>query len=74
MLVASREVEDALAAHEAVGVIAVIGLPHDRWIEAMAAVVVPREGASVEEAELIAFAKDHLAAHKTRSRMYIIRY
>lgn len=72
MLVASREVEDALYGHEAVGEIAVIGLPHERWIEAIAAVVVPRAGASVEEAELIAFAKDHLAAHTVPKSVHVV--
>ena len=40
VLVASREVEDALYEHEAVAEVAVIGLPHEVWIEAIAAVVV----------------------------------
>ena len=45
VLVASREVEDALYAHAAVAEVAVVGLPHERWIEAIAAVVVPaRDG------------------------------
>ena len=42
VLVASREVEDALYGHAAVAEVAVVGLPHERWIEAIAAVVVPR--------------------------------
>ena len=40
VLVASREVEDALYGHPAVAEAAVIGLPHERWIEAITAVVV----------------------------------
>ena len=43
VLVASREVEDALYGHPAVAEVAVIGLPHERWIEAIAAVVVLKE-------------------------------
>lgn len=42
VLVASRQVEDALYTHEQVAEVAVIGLPDDRWIEAVTAVVVPR--------------------------------
>lgn len=42
VLVASRQVEDALYTHEAVAEAAVIGLPDERWIEAVTAVVVPR--------------------------------
>jgi fatty-acyl-CoA synthase len=62
VLVASREVEDALYGHAAVVEVAVVGLPHERWIEAIAAVVVLRE--DVEPDALIAYAKDKLAPHK----------
>jgi fatty-acyl-CoA synthase len=40
VLVASREVQDALYEHQAVAEVAVVGVPHERWIEAIAAVVV----------------------------------
>src|SRR5699024_4488951 len=33
VLVASREVEDALYRHEAVAEVAVVGRPHEKWIE-----------------------------------------
>jgi len=62
VLVASREVEDALYGHAAVVEVAVVGLPHERWIETIAAVVVLKE--DVEPDALIAFAKDKLAPHK----------
>jgi fatty-acyl-CoA synthase len=62
VLVASREVEDALYGHAAVVEVAVVGLSHERWIEAIAAVVVLRE--DVEPDALIAYAKDKLAPHK----------
>jgi fatty-acyl-CoA synthase len=70
VLVASREVEEALYAHPAVGEVAVIGLPHERWIEAIAAVVVAK--GPVTEAELIAFAKAHLAAHKVPKSVHLV--
>lgn len=72
VLVASREVEEALYGHPSVGEIAVIGLPHERWIEAIAAVVVPREGADVDEVELIAFAKGTLAPHKVPKSIHVV--
>ena len=51
MLVASREVEDALYTHPAVAEVAVIALPDERWIEAVTAVVVlARPDATVDEA------------------------
>ena len=44
VLVASRQVEDALYTHPAVAEVAVVGLPDERWIEAVTAVVVLRPG------------------------------
>ena len=70
VLVASREVEDALYGHEAVAEVAVIGLPHERWIEAITAVVVPAR--STDAAELIAYAKEHLAAHKVPKAVHLV--
>ena len=67
--VASREVEDALFAHPAVYEVAVVGLPDPKWIEAVCAVVVCREGAVVSEEELIAHAKDLLAYYKIPKRI-----
>ncbi|MDT0203248.1 fatty acyl-CoA synthetase [Nocardioides sp. AE5] len=62
--VSSREVEDALFEHPAVGEVAVFGVPHPRWIEAVTAVVVPRAGAEVSPDELIEFARTRLAGFK----------
>jgi len=39
-----REVEDVLATHEAVGQVAVIGVPDEQWGEAVKAVVVLKPG------------------------------
>ncbi|MFD3840390.1 acyl-CoA synthetase [Streptomyces sp. NPDC058642] len=72
VLVASRQVEDALYTHDAVAEVAVIGLPDERWIEAVTAVVVPREGEEVEEAELIAHAREKLAHFKAPKRVLFV--
>ncbi|NIL78145.1 acyl-CoA synthetase [Rhodococcus sp. B10] len=45
ILVASREVEDAVYTHPAVAEVAVIGTPDEKWIEAVTAVVVLKDGA-----------------------------
>lgn len=49
-----------LLRHPAVQNAAVVGLPHERWIEAIAAFVVLKPGAQVTAAELIAHCKQHL--------------
>ena len=53
-----REVEDVLAAHGAVASVAVVGVPHATWGEAVAAFVVLRDGAEVEAADLIAYVRE----------------
>jgi fatty-acyl-CoA synthase len=70
VLVASRQVEDALYTHEAVAEVAVIGLPDDRWIEAVTAVVVPR--GDVTEEDLIAHAREQLAHFKAPKRVVFV--
>jgi fatty-acyl-CoA synthase len=52
-----REVEDVLATHADVAVVAVIGIPDDKWGEAVTAVIVPKPGTSPSERELIDLVK-----------------
>ena len=59
-----REVEDVLAAHPAVREVVVVGLPDDKWGEAVTAFVVLRGGHEVTIAELIEFARPSLAGYK----------
>ncbi|MEU7814822.1 AMP-binding protein [Pseudonocardia sp. NPDC049154] len=61
MNVYCREVEDALARHPAVARVAVIGVPHEDWGEAVHAVVVPRAGFDADE--LVAWSRGELAAY-----------
>ncbi|MCG8967906.1 acyl-CoA synthetase [Streptomyces sp. CL12-4] len=70
VLVASRQVEDALYTHEAVAEAAVVGLPDERWIEAVTAVVVRRS--EVTEDELIAHAREKLTAFKAPKRVLFV--
>ncbi|MEC7763541.1 MAG: long-chain-fatty-acid--CoA ligase [Pseudomonadota bacterium] len=60
----SIEVERALYAHPAVMECAVIGIPSDEWGEAVHAVVVPRPGADVSEADLIAHCRTRIGGYK----------
>ncbi|WP_226344115.1 fatty acyl-CoA synthetase [Agilicoccus flavus] len=64
VLVASREIEDALYTHEAVAEVACIGVPDETWIEAIRACVVLRSGAEVGQDELRAHARSRLAGFK----------
>ncbi len=57
-----REVEDALMAHHAVASAAVIGIPDDKWGEAVKAFVVLKPGANNDAAELQAHVKDKRGA------------
>lgn len=72
VVVSSREVEEALYTHPAVSEVAVIALPDAKWIEAVAAVVSLKSGASVEAADLIAHARSHLAPFKVPKRVFFV--
>jgi fatty-acyl-CoA synthase len=52
-----REVEDVISSHPSVAAVAVIGVPDDRWGEAVKAVVVPRPGSEIVAEELIDLVK-----------------
>jgi fatty-acyl-CoA synthase len=72
VLVASREVEEALFTHKSVSEVAVVGLPDERWIEAVTAFVVLRDGQTADEATLIAHARQHLAPFKLPKRVLFV--
>jgi long-chain acyl-CoA synthetase len=59
-----REVEDVMMKHEAVSMVAVIGVPDDEYGEEVKACVVLKEGRSVLESDLMAWTKDRIAAYK----------
>jgi acyl-CoA synthetase (AMP-forming)/AMP-acid ligase II len=66
------EVERALIEHPAVAEVAVIGVPHERWVETPLAVVVLEPGAEVSEAELIAHCRERLAGYKKPSAVVFV--
>jgi long-chain acyl-CoA synthetase len=59
-----REVEEVMMKHEAVSLVAVIGIPDDQFGEEIKACVVLKEGQSVGEDELKAWTKERIAAYK----------
>jgi fatty-acyl-CoA synthase len=62
--ISSIEVEDVLYRHPAVMDAAVVARPDEKWGETPCAFVALRDGASVTEAELIAFCRERLAHYK----------
>jgi acyl-CoA synthetase (AMP-forming)/AMP-acid ligase II len=58
------EVESALFGHPAVADVAVIGVPDDRWGEAVMALVVRKPGTAVTAEALVAHARLHIAGYK----------
>jgi fatty-acyl-CoA synthase len=67
--VASREVEEALYKLPQVSEVAVIGIPHPRWVEAVVAVIVVKSGQSLSEAQVLAHSHAILAGFKTPKRI-----
>ncbi|UPK74611.1 fatty acyl-CoA synthetase [Nocardioidaceae bacterium SCSIO 66511] len=63
--VASREVEEAIYTLDGVAEVAVFGIDHPTWVEAVVAVVVARQGAEVLADDVIAHARSQLAGFKT---------
>ena len=59
-----REVEVVLEAHPAVTEVAVVGVPHPRWGQGVAAWVVCKPGKAPTEAELVDFCRARLAGYK----------
>lgn len=58
------EVEDAIYTHAGVLEATVFGIPDDQWGEAVHAVIVPREGADLDEGEVIAHCRTQIAGYK----------
>ncbi|MGM9486750.1 AMP-binding protein [Ideonella sp. YS5] len=66
------EVEAVLGAHPGVQDVAVVGVPDDKWGEAVLAVVVRRAGQAADEAQLLAWCRERMAGYKRpRSVLFI---
>jgi fatty-acyl-CoA synthase len=69
--VASREVEEALYQHGGVAEVAVFGIDHPYWVEAVTAVVVPKEP-GLDPGEVVAFGRSVLAGFKAPKYVVVV--
>ncbi|MDF1621738.1 acyl-CoA synthetase [Pseudothioclava nitratireducens] len=67
--ISSIEVEEALYRHSSVAATAVVAMPHDRWGETPCAFVELKPGHDVDEADLRAWCREHLAPYKVPGRI-----
>lgn len=66
------EVESAIYGHPDIAEVAVIGVPDERWGEAVKACVVPKPGHAIDEAGVIAYARERIAAFKAPKSIDVI--
>ena len=62
--VSTREVEEVIYQDTRVQEVAVIGLNHPKWVEAVVAVVVPKLGETIREEEIVSLCRSELAPFK----------
>lgn len=66
------EVESAIYGHPAIAEVAVIGVPSERWGEEVKACVVAKPGMEIEEGDVIAYARERVAAFKAPKSVDVI--
>ena len=66
------EIENILMTHPAVGQVAVVGVPDERMGEVARAFVVPRGGAALDPAELIAWSREQMANYKVPRSVEVV--
>jgi len=71
--VASIKVERALLADSRVESVAIVGLPHERWIEAVTAFVVCKEGVKLTEDDVITLCKQELAVFEVPKKVVFVQ-
>ena len=66
------EIENGMYRHPGIAQVAVIGIPDERMGEVGMAFVVPRPGATLDPAELIAWCREHMAHFKAPRRIELV--
>jgi len=72
--VCPSEVEEIVSRHPKVRDVAVVGLPDDKWGEAVTAVVVLKNGENATEEEIIEWCKGKITGYKKPKRVVFIDY
>jgi acyl-CoA synthetase (AMP-forming)/AMP-acid ligase II len=71
--VASVDVAHVILAIDGVADCAVVGLPHERWTEAVTAFVQVSPGASITPEEVISFCRQQMAGHKVPKKVLLVQ-
>ena len=66
------EVEDAIFGHPCVAEVAVIGIPDDKWGEAVKGVITLKPGATFDETEVIAWTRSRIASYKAPRSIVVL--
>ena len=59
-----KEIEEVIVTHPRVKEVAVVGVPDEKWGEAVKAIVVPKAGVEVTEQEIIDYCRERIASFK----------
>ncbi|RFA20962.1 long-chain-fatty-acid--CoA ligase [Subtercola boreus] len=70
--VSPSEVEDAVRQHRSVADVAVVGMPGEHGGEEVVAAVVLADGATLDEAAIRDFCREHLTAYKVPRRIVVV--
>jgi fatty-acyl-CoA synthase len=71
--VSSREVEEVIYKHPDVWEVAVVGLPHEKWVEAVTAIVTPKPGRSIKKEEIIELCRKELSPFKVPKDVIVLK-